>query len=163
VDYRELNCIAISFFSCAELCILINDSQGDNLRTSDNRENKQTSESTAAFFPRGVHSSDMPLEAETRREQVNMQRAHRVIRRAGDQPSPLPTISQLVDQMEGNSDWSRQQQSPCLFSQPESSQAERSSQDILTPAQRGRWNRGQGARPISSQDNAWLLPAAKAV
>ncbi|KAF2874396.1 hypothetical protein BDV95DRAFT_592484 [Massariosphaeria phaeospora] len=47
------------------------------------------------FFRRGLHSGDSPLTAEARRDQTDISRAHRVVRREGGEPSSTPGLSEL--------------------------------------------------------------------
>ncbi|KAF5711868.1 ATP-dependent DNA helicase PIF1 [Fusarium mundagurra] len=49
------------------------------------------------FFRRGKRSQDTEEEASARAERVFIQRRHRTERRAGQEPSPTPTMSQLLN------------------------------------------------------------------
>ena len=54
------------------------------------------------FLPRGKDSGDTPLRAQAREQQAAIQRAHRVQRRAGEEPCPTPSLSVLQHQLRGS-------------------------------------------------------------
>jgi hypothetical protein len=54
------------------------------------------SRQSPTFYYHGIHSSDDSQHAEARAQRTTIQRAHRAMRRAGEEPSPTPSLSQLM-------------------------------------------------------------------